>query len=572
MTVSLAYPDAVGGVEPAAEKNEILAGQAHNFRRQLLVIGMVKAVNAGLLGGVFYAYVNPYLLSAWIVAVWYLAFLCIRSWWRHRDRIDETAPKPGYIERAIRSTYVSGILWGVGAAILFLPESIPHQLFLVFLIGGMAAGTTAGLSTLPNAWIGYVLPSMLPLVASLAIVGESIQLGMAGLLLVYTAALFWMSRFNYATFVSGVRSRMRIAELAREVEESRTKLDDAISSISDGFILFDADDKIVTCNEQFRKLYNFVADLCVPGMSFERVCRAAAWRLDVADTDYGKDDWVQRRVALHRNARDSSDIELGDGRWVRVSERRTADGGIVGVHTDITEKRQAEEALRESEQRLQSLAENLPGFVFQRHLKTDGSIEHPFVSAGVKEIYGITAEDAVANSRTFLDTVHPADRDALMAAVQRSAEKLEPMDRRYRIASGASRSGRDQPNHGRYQHRQCLYAPREPAGSAGDRGRRDQRRPAGAGDRGQSSASRRGAGHDLAAAGRAPHRDHAGSAGGVCRRGRRWRAAGSSRGASNSDPLGRCIQRHDRGSRGRVGWLDDVPRYDSERGASPCAV
>ena len=69
MTVSLAYPDAVGGVEPAAEKNEILAGQAHNFRRQLLVIGMVKAVNAGLLGGVFYAYVNPYLLSAWIVAV-----------------------------------------------------------------------------------------------------------------------------------------------------------------------------------------------------------------------------------------------------------------------------------------------------------------------------------------------------------------------------------------------------------------------------------------------------------------------------------------------------------------------
>ena len=435
MTVTLAYPGAVGGVEPAAEKNEILAGQAHNFRRQLLVIGMVKAVNAGLLGGVFYAYVNPYLLSAWIVAVWYLAFLCIRSWWRHRDRIDETAPKPGYIERAIRSTYVSGILWGVGAAILFLPESIPHQLFLVFLIGGMAAGTTAGLSTLPNAWIGYVLPSMLPLVASLAIVGESIQLGMAGLLLVYTAALFWMSRFNYATFVSGVRSRMRIAELAREVAESRTKLDDAISSISDGFILFDADDKIVTCNEQFRKLYNFVADLCVPGMSFERVCRAAAWRLDVADTDYGKDAWVQRRVALHRNARDSSDIELGDGRWVRVSERRTADGGIVGVHTDITEKRQAEEALRESEQRLQSLAENLPGFVFQRHLKTDGSIEHPFVSAGVKEIYGITAEDAIANSRAFLDTVHPADRDALMAAVQRSAEKVEPMDRRYRIAS-----------------------------------------------------------------------------------------------------------------------------------------
>ena len=438
MTTTMAYPDAVPDSQLSAERSEILTGQVQNFRRQLFVVGVAQAVNAGLLAGVFYQYANSYLLAAWVFAVWCLSFLCVRSWWRYRDRMDEAVPKPGYVERAIRSTYVSGVLWGVGAAFLFQPDSIPHQVFLVFLIGGMAAGTTAGLSTLPNAWIGYVLPSMLPLVASLAMVGESIQLGMAGLLLVYTAALFWMSRFNYATFVSGVRSRMRIAELAREVEVSRTKLDDAVSSISDGFILFDDADKIVTCNEQFRQIYHIVADLCVIGNTFEQVCRAAAWRLDVADTDWGKEAWVQRRVALHQRARESAEIELGDGRWVRVSERHTSDGGIVGVHTDITKTKRAEQALRESEARLQSLAENLPGFVFQRHLKIDGTIEHPFVSAGVKEIYGIDAGDAVANSRAFLDTVHPADRADLMAAVQLSAEKLEPMDRSYRIVAAGT--------------------------------------------------------------------------------------------------------------------------------------
>ena len=78
----------------------------------------------------------------------------------------------------------------------------------------MAAGTTAGFSTLPKALMGYMVPSMVPLMVSLALVGESVQLGMAGLLLVYTAALVWMSQFNYATCVSGVRSRIRIAELA----------------------------------------------------------------------------------------------------------------------------------------------------------------------------------------------------------------------------------------------------------------------------------------------------------------------------------------------------------------------
>ena len=176
MTSTLSDLDAAADFSATAEKTEILSGQIQNFRRQLLVVGVVQAVNAVLLAGVFYADVNPYLLGVWVAAVWYLAFLCIRSWLRFRDRAEragrsDATPKTRSIDRAVRSTIVSGVVWGAGSALMFLPDSIPHQLFLVFLIGGMAAGTTAGFSTGPKALIGYVVPSMVPLVVSLAMVG-----------------------------------------------------------------------------------------------------------------------------------------------------------------------------------------------------------------------------------------------------------------------------------------------------------------------------------------------------------------------------------------------------------------
>ena len=104
MTTTMAYPDAVPDSQLSAERSEILTGQVQNFRRQLFVVGVAQAANAGLLAGVFYQYANSYLLAAWVFAVWCWSLLCVRSWWRYRDRMDEAVPKPGYVERAIRST------------------------------------------------------------------------------------------------------------------------------------------------------------------------------------------------------------------------------------------------------------------------------------------------------------------------------------------------------------------------------------------------------------------------------------------------------------------------------------
>ena len=101
-----------------------------------------------------------------------------------------------------------------------------------------------------------------------------------------------------------------------------------------------------------------------------------------------------------------------------------ADGEVVaiaGVDTDITERKRTEDALRESEARLRTLAANLPGVVYQRLMAPDGETTYPYVSAGVREIYGYRSEDIVTDPGLFRRAIDIADRPAMDAAVAASA-------------------------------------------------------------------------------------------------------------------------------------------------------
>jgi two-component system, sensor histidine kinase and response regulator len=117
------------------------------------------------------------------------------------------------------------------------------------------------------------------------------------------------------------------------------RLDEAIECIDQGFALFDADDRLVYCNSRFREMYPQSAPF-LPGVSFEELIRRSAVRGHFADCDpRAPDAWIAGRLQSHRSATGPIEQRLSDGRWLRVDERRTADGGNVGLRTDITETR-----------------------------------------------------------------------------------------------------------------------------------------------------------------------------------------------------------------------------------------
>jgi two-component system cell cycle sensor histidine kinase PleC len=128
------------------------------------------------------------------------------------------------------------------------------------------------------------------------------------------------------------------------------RLRDAIETIPEAFVLWDAENRLVLCNSNFQELHNLSDDATAAGTSYEAVL--AAGRQHVARTI------VNERGSAMLGAR-TFEAQLDDGRWLQISERRTKDGGYVSVGTDITAIKRHEAQLVESERRLMATIADL---------------------------------------------------------------------------------------------------------------------------------------------------------------------------------------------------------------------
>ncbi|MHB1219559.1 MAG: PAS-domain containing protein [Alphaproteobacteria bacterium] len=137
----------------------------------------------------------------------------------------------------------------------------------------------------------------------------------------------------------------RLDALRRE-QTAQARLFDAIESISEGILLYDAEERFVLCNSRHRELHPETTDLHKPGVTFEELLRASVARGQVV-LPFGLDTetFVQNRLRQFRNPGETIERQLVSGRWIQVNERRTPDGGIIRVTTDITPVKRHEEAL-----------------------------------------------------------------------------------------------------------------------------------------------------------------------------------------------------------------------------------
>ncbi|TWA84425.1 PAS domain S-box-containing protein [Azospirillum brasilense] len=127
--------------------------------------------------------------------------------------------------------------------------------------------------------------------------------------------------------------------------DAHRRLSEAIEVVNEGFALFDADDRLVQCNARFREIYALLGPL-EPGIPFESLIRRAAAAGHYPDCAPGDiDRWVGREMERHRNPQGPQVLRIGDGRWFKIEERRTSDGGYVGLRTDISELKRREQEL-----------------------------------------------------------------------------------------------------------------------------------------------------------------------------------------------------------------------------------
>lgn len=101
---------------------------------------------------------------------------------------------------------------------------------------------------------------------------------------------------------------------------------------------------------------------------------------------------------------------------------------FIGVIRDITQRKETENALAATQQRLQNIADNVPGLVFQRMLTVDGELVFLYISNGVREVLGVESDALLKNGTLFLDAMAPDDRDLFLESLKQSAATLEPME------------------------------------------------------------------------------------------------------------------------------------------------
>jgi signal transduction histidine kinase len=156
-----------------------------------------------------------------------------------------------------------------------------------------------------------------------------------------------------------VERQQLMAALKASEATAQGRLHDAIESLNGGFVLYDADDRLVMCNQGYRSMYPQTADLNVAGTKFEDLIRADVARGQVPEAVGREEQWLAERVRSHLSDDSTSEQQLADGRWILVSERRTTEGGVVGIRTDITARKRAELDLQKTHEELKAATERL---------------------------------------------------------------------------------------------------------------------------------------------------------------------------------------------------------------------
>lgn len=211
------------------------------------------------------------------------------------------------------------------------------------------------------------------------------------------------------------RTEQALAEAKAAAEQAEaaartahTRLMEALDVVPEGLVVFDKEDRLVLWNRQYAELYNASGEPLTAGARFEDILRTGLAHQQHLDAVGHEEQWLAERLARHGMPRHSHEQQLPGDRWVRVEERRTADGGSIGVRIDITDLKR-----REASFRLLFEENPLPMWVADA-----GSGELLAVNAAMCRHYGYTRENLLAMTERDLDCEPDTAHESATAQAQ----------------------------------------------------------------------------------------------------------------------------------------------------------
>ncbi|MCH7864138.1 MAG: response regulator, partial [Proteobacteria bacterium] len=160
---------------------------------------------------------------------------------------------------------------------------------------------------------------------------------------IFIVILLWNRRLSREV-KQRKQAEAALSQAREAAETAEARLMDAIENISEGFALFDADQRIMLCNSMYRDIYGYDEADTAPGASLAELTQLDIER-GVLAKEQGGEEMMRRRTEIYGETQETFDVPLAGGRWVQIRDRPTSGGGTVSIHTDITERKRAEAVL-----------------------------------------------------------------------------------------------------------------------------------------------------------------------------------------------------------------------------------
>ena len=144
------------------------------------------------------------------------------------------------------------------------------------------------------------------------------------------------------------RAEALVQAKAAELQAFNERFDIALSSMSQGLCMFDADQRVVICNRRFREIYDYPEDLVRPGTPLARLLEHPSSGLN------GSDKTLEQVLEVVSTQRHEIFVS-NDGRSISIVRTPTPDGGWVATHEDVTEQKHAEQLLAEQAAELRTV-------------------------------------------------------------------------------------------------------------------------------------------------------------------------------------------------------------------------
>jgi len=200
-----------------------------------------------------------------------------------------------------------------------------------------------------------------------------------------------------------VEARAGAERAERQARETHARLSAAIEMLPEGIAIFDAEDRFALWNRRYAEFYSGNGEGPAVGMKFEDLVRQVMAQGQHPGAVGREEEWLAERLAKHNLPECTHEQPLAGDRWLRVEERRMADGGTIGMWVDITDLKR-----REASFRLLFDSNPLPMWVYDRE-----SLRFLAVNDAAVNHYGYSREQFL--SMSILD-IRPAE---LRAEVER---------------------------------------------------------------------------------------------------------------------------------------------------------